>query len=434
LRLFPVPAPNDNFADAHEITAAQFSDWVCIANATTEPGEPVSVRGAYNKSLWYNFVPSVSGLITILPGSGTPNWDLAVFSGTSLGALQEVNRFRWDFAQYAVRAGEPYHIRIQSNEEPANASEMRFQFNGPPANDQFAGATVLAGDKARFAVEMNAATAEAGEPGYSTNLHSAWWRWTPQSSGFASLGIPGLRPTISGNPFSNAMPIREIFTGASLGELSAIATIPLHDEVIGFPVEAGVTYFVRLSYLGQVFVSDPFEVWLSVGQFEIASPTENAVFLLPEVPRFKLAGSILTNSTPQADLVEQTTYNVLNSGVWMNTTNFGTASWPEFEFDATNLSTGRKRVFARVSSADGTMVYTPPIDFLLVNTLHFQLELFRTSEQPQYLSLRELSNEPVIVESSVDLKTWVVESFIQSNATVLIDPRNSRRFYRSTPR
>lgn len=439
LRLFPVPPLNDNFSNSREISGNQFSDWICVPCATTEPGEPVSMRGTYGKTLWYSFVPPANGIITIFPGSGIWNWDATIFTGSSLDSLQEIKRPVWDFSQYAVQAGQSYHIRIQSGVASPAASEIRFQFNIPPANDHFVTATKLSGDQTHFTAEMNATTSETDEPGYSSNRHSAWWRWTPQSSGFATLSIPGIRGKNNSSYYSYDIvpwPIREIFRGDTLAELAFVPFAPLHDEVIGFPVEAGVTYSIRLSYLKPIFVPEIFEIQLNVGQLHFINPAFESVFLLPQLPLFQWASPILTNSTTQVELVEQVSFSVWDFGLWVNTASRGIAAWPDFTVTSTNFSSGHKRVFARAQSADGTIIYAPPIDFFLATTLPLRLELFRPPNQPQYFSLRELSDQRVGVESSTDLKNWVTESFIQQGSTVLIEPQpgNSRRFYRSTLR
>lgn len=437
LRLFPVPALNDSFANSKQISGSQFADWICISCATTEPGEPVSMRGSYGKTLWYSFVPPTNGLVTLSRGSGVWNWDSTLFTGASLSSLLEIKRPSWDFSQYPVQAGERYHIRIQSYAESPDASEVRFNFNSPPVNDDFMAATTLSGDQARFTVEMNAATPEPGEPDYSTNRHSVWWRWTPQSSGFASLSIPAFRGTNDSTfSFVDLIPIREIFRGEVLTELAPVTTVPLHDEVIGFSVLTGVTYSIRLSYLKPFFAPEPFEVHLNVGNLEFISPASEAVFVLPEVPQFRWTSPILGNSTTQIELVEQTAFYLFDSGWLVSTALRGTAVWPDFAVTSAGFSPGLKRVFARVQLADGAAIYSPPLEFSVAQTLPLRLELFRSLNQPQYLSLRELSNQRVIVESSSDLRTWIPETFIQVDSTSLIDPQqvNSRRFFRSSLR
>jgi hypothetical protein len=435
LRLFPVPPLNDNFSNASAISGNQFSVWICVSSATTEPGEPVSIRGSYTKTLWYSFVPPTNGLFTVIAGAGTWNWDVTIFTGASLGSLHEIKRANSTVSQYPVQSGELYYIRIQSTIDSPEASEVSFQFNSPPVNDNFLAATALSGDQTHFTAEMNAATAELGEPGYSTNLQSVWWLWTPKSSGFASLSIPSVRTNNISYPTDGFIPTREVFRGDTLARLVPVACFPLHEEVIGFSVEAGASYSIRLSYssLFPVSVVAPFEVNLSVGQIEFISPTPNSVFVLPAAPQFQFVGPTLTNSTTEVELVEQTGFYMPASGVWEITENRGTAVWPDFTLAPTNFPLGRNRVFARAQTPDGTTIYSPPLDFFVLKTVPLRVELSRTLNQPQYLSLRELSNQPVIVESSSDLKTWVPETVIYQDSAALIDfERGSSRFYRST--
>ena len=56
---------NDDLADASDVTALPFVDDVDPVDATVEPGEPSCSTPADINTVWYQFTPSVSGMIRL---------------------------------------------------------------------------------------------------------------------------------------------------------------------------------------------------------------------------------------------------------------------------------------------------------------------------------------------------------------------------------
>ncbi|MCM2358193.1 MAG: S8 family serine peptidase [Geobacteraceae bacterium] len=86
---------------------------------------------------------------------------------------------------------------------------------GAPVNDQFAAATLLAGDSGAAASATANATKEAGEPFHAGNAGGAsvWWRWTPPFSGRAVIDTHG----------SGFDTLLAVYTGADVAALTQVA-------------------------------------------------------------------------------------------------------------------------------------------------------------------------------------------------------------------
>ena len=111
-----VPAPsNDDFAGAMAIASVPFSDTQSAAAATKEPAEPnpTCAPSPPSNSWWYAFTPSLTRSYQASLASGTWNTE-AVFTGTSLGDLTQVDCRSYGGASMAFRgvAGQTYYIQV----------------------------------------------------------------------------------------------------------------------------------------------------------------------------------------------------------------------------------------------------------------------------------------------------------------------------------
>ncbi|HEX7859399.1 MAG TPA: hypothetical protein VF773_03675 [Verrucomicrobiae bacterium] len=411
LVLIPTPPPNDNFADAQLISSNHFVTWVCESCATVEPAEPPTYElGA--KTLWFKFIAPASGLADF-SGFG---WWLSVFSGEQLHSLQHVTNSS-SMTQRYFAAGQTYYIRLESGTEFPRPAKFIFQFREQPANDTFATAAILQGDHVQFFADTTAATSELGEPDDFRRPRSLWWKFTPATTGYAALRIP-VRPELPDNFFPNhpRLPIRSIFTGDSLTNLSAAPTNSLLDDVTLFPVEAGQSYFICISEFGHAFLTDPFHIFIDVAQLAITSPAHHSVFSLPDFPEFRFAGPLLTNPTTRIEIIEQISYTISPIGYLWNTRSHGIADSPNFTLPGSNIPPSTHRVFAKAISADGHIAYSPPIDFQVIYTATAPRLII--SQNPNNITIEswQRDDQTVILESTTDLTNWNQQATFFSNS------------------
>jgi hypothetical protein len=211
--------PNDAFA-AREVLAGALPVEATGSNveATSEAGETIS--GTYGHTVWFEWEAPADGWFTV----GTCDSDFAaaveIFTGTELEHLTQVakglaaegpdcgNRSQYTFrATAAVK----YVIRVDGAVIPVpegppppveGTFHLRIEATPPPANDDFAAATLL--DAAvseepggnRFYGLLTrgynwTATVEPGEFPYGTNTGaSVWYRWTPPETATYRLSGP----------------------------------------------------------------------------------------------------------------------------------------------------------------------------------------------------------------------------------------------------
>ena len=122
-----------------------------------------------------------------------------------------------------------------------------------PANNDFANATAItfSGASTQVTGTNVAATKETGEPNHAgnTKVHSVWWKWTPASSGTATLTTLG----------SNFDTVLAVYTGSAVSSLTQVAanddveeatSTPnpkrIRTSTVSFSVSAGTTYFIAV--------------------------------------------------------------------------------------------------------------------------------------------------------------------------------------------
>ena len=120
----------------------------------------------------------------------------------------------------------------------------------PPANDNFANATVisLVSSPMQFTgsnIYPNAATKEAGEPSHAGNQggHSVWWKWTAPGTGPVTFDTRG-------SLFDTTM---AVYTGSAVNALTLVgqnddesATPHINTSLVSFTATAGTTYYLAV--------------------------------------------------------------------------------------------------------------------------------------------------------------------------------------------
>lgn len=152
----------------------------------------------------------------------------------------------------------------------------------PPANDDFANAESLTGNRGTTFFDLTDATAQASEPmNVGTDERTIWFSYTPAASGFASFAICDSAPEyeIDGSNLT-------VFTGSTLAALSVDSQSSggcpdgqVNASIVGMGVSAGTTYSVQL---GSTALSENVGGTL-VYDFNEALPTNDDFDLAQEI-------------------------------------------------------------------------------------------------------------------------------------------------------
>ncbi len=190
---------NDSFASAVPLvmsdgTAALTTNNIC---ATKEAGEPDHAENSGGKSVWFKFTPTATKVIRVNTTDNVFDTLLAVYTGSSVNALQLVgynDNGREDPAfggastvDLMMTAGTTYYIAVDGLRSGAITEEGNFKIAlleyDAPDNDNFSSSYnlgysfrgALAGTNFNASIEANEPTAYTGA---NPNGKSVWYRWT----------------------------------------------------------------------------------------------------------------------------------------------------------------------------------------------------------------------------------------------------------------
>ncbi len=244
-----VSLSNDAFATATVIGALPFSDVVDISAATTEAGEPLSScsgGSSSQRTVWYSFTPAVTAVVRASVNAGFSTV-VGVYTG-GLGGLAEItcrSPFVVRDATFLAQAGTTYHIQVDGMFNQTGVVELRLEVVPPPANDLFVNATAIAALPFSDALDLTAATNEAGEPTtpscaapYGGIGSSAWYRFTPAETG-----------SISANAFNSGFSTVVVaYTGTSVTGLTEVGCGVFGNRST-FRALANTTYYFQVGGL-----------------------------------------------------------------------------------------------------------------------------------------------------------------------------------------
>lgn len=238
LRWESVSTPaNDDLANAQALTLPTTIADVTTRNSTEESGEALnSVVGANSQSRWYKFTAAVTGkhrifvakddamrdgiadntgiqvysemrgtIGTVSGGVFTPLAGIVGLSSLNVQPPGSSSRVGWSFYPDLV-SGTEYYLRLASgwsqkytgnpyqfNKQTVLVDDVVIEAISPPANDNFANATVLnpAGGTLTNLTTRDA-TQESGEdlPSTTGEVQSVWFKFTPSTTGIYRFKIP----------------------------------------------------------------------------------------------------------------------------------------------------------------------------------------------------------------------------------------------------
>jgi hypothetical protein len=246
---------NDDFAAALPVTTtfAQVTGWNGFA--TAEIGEPAHAGVAGGRSLWWTWTPGVGGTCVVRT-TGAMDTLLGIYTGTSVGALTPVASNDDDGAlvssraTFTANASTTYAIAVDG--KAGATGSIALTLACPPANDDFANATVLSGFGGSITTTNDAATAQASEPQHANVAGgtSLWYAYTPAWSGtFTATTSATSVDTLLG-----------VYVGPGLGGLVPLAANDDDGAAttsrVSLAMTAGNTYWIAVD--GKAGASGPF--------------------------------------------------------------------------------------------------------------------------------------------------------------------------------
>lgn len=233
------PPPNDDFANATELVGDSAASLGTTEGATAEQGEPQHAGASQGTSVWYRWLASRSGLVSVSCGSNFETV-LAVYTGSAVSGLSEVGSGQAGLQcagpdlLFRASAGVEYRIAVDGAPEGGggefvveltNTSEV-------PANDDFAHPTpIQIGASYANGGTTEGAGREPGEPAHAGSPvgSSVWFTWTAKQSGPAQV-LPchgGFHPVV------------EVYTGSSMASLTPVGAPTPFPEAPTSPTSPG---------------------------------------------------------------------------------------------------------------------------------------------------------------------------------------------------
>ena len=190
------PPANDDFADARELVTG-----VAVAGdtteATSEEGEPVhSTWVAPNRTVWFRWTAQASGLARVSACGSAFDTVVAVYGGSALPGIYATRLANNDdgcgsssasMVHVRVTAGTTYRIVLDGWSSGDGGpyqlvAELPGDPGAPPANDEVAAATALAG-MAVHATGTNVGATSGWNQWPSRATQLVWWHWTSPVDG-----------------------------------------------------------------------------------------------------------------------------------------------------------------------------------------------------------------------------------------------------------
>jgi PKD repeat protein len=190
--LVAIPSPpNDNFADATNISTLPFSDALDITAASLEPGEPMPscAAGVTANTAWYAYTPSADGSVS----ADKDTWFssvVAAYTGTSLANLTEVGCRGGGSLTFHAAAGTTYYFQVGGVYGWTGSLTFRLEVTPPPvASFWFNPSDPSVFDDVRFNDNSN----DPGNAGFVS------WKWLFGDGATSTESSPTHRYAADGN-------------------------------------------------------------------------------------------------------------------------------------------------------------------------------------------------------------------------------------------
>jgi hypothetical protein len=218
-----LPPSNDNFAGAIALTGMPVSAVGSNVAATAQASEPDHAGEPATASVWWSWRAPSGGPVEINTFGSDFDTLLAVYTGTTVGALgavaanDEAGGGSQSQVRFAAQSNALYRIAVDGFFGEQGSILLNIVPGvAPPPNDNFANAVALAGLPVSAAGSNVAATGQTGEPDHAGDLAdgSVWWRWTSPLSGLVQIDTYG----------SGLDTLLGVYTGTAVNALGEIAS------------------------------------------------------------------------------------------------------------------------------------------------------------------------------------------------------------------
>jgi hypothetical protein len=230
------PPENDDFADARALEGFSPSAFGSTRGATREAGEPDHAGEGGDASVWYRWTARQTGVARVDICDSSFDSVLAVYTGTVLSGLNEVESGYRCRMVFQATSGTSYEIAVDG-EGPNSVGTFALGIDvlQPPDNDDFANAQVLSGTTFSVPGDTGGATHEAGEPSPPGDHGpgSVWFAWTAPASGAAVINMCE----------SDLFPAVGVYTGSAVGSLTLVKA---GDCYLAFDAVASTTYMIAV--------------------------------------------------------------------------------------------------------------------------------------------------------------------------------------------
>jgi hypothetical protein len=237
--------PNNSFTASTLLTGGTAATNGRNFSATKEGGEPSHAGNAGGKSVWYRWVATATGPVTVSTAGSNFDTLLGVYTGstvsglTALASNDDDGAFTTSRLTFAAVSGTTYRIAVDGKGGVAGSIEIAIN---PGTNDHFANAFTLAGSSGNTSGSNRGATAEAGEPSHAGGpaANSIWYAWNATLTGDAAFSTEG-------STFDARL---AVYSGASLAALTPVASavgaglnVP---ATVNFHINSGTRYYIAV--------------------------------------------------------------------------------------------------------------------------------------------------------------------------------------------
>ncbi len=243
---FGAEPSNDNFASARLLSgnSGVVTGTNLEATLQFESDEPDHGGDGAGQSVWYRWTAPSSALYSFSTEGSDFDTVLAIYTGSTFATLSEVDSAHGEIfygvpARVYFRAviGTTYRIAVDGWYADTNwegAIRLSWAIVLPPANDNFANATVLSARNGTISVSNREGSKEPGEAGLLSDA-SVWYRYTAVESGYLTV--------LEDQTTTQIIPAISVYSGATLDSL---VPIPLDTNRGAYRVVAGTTYSIML--------------------------------------------------------------------------------------------------------------------------------------------------------------------------------------------
>ena len=232
------PPENDSFVSSQLIASAAGEAPVDLLRASREPGE--RLVAADSRTVWFTWEAPTKGIYRFRLQSVQSHYlvdaHLTAFTGDTLVNLDVAATKVGHEISFPAQAGTVYRLRVAVDDEwrlpPVLLTWERADLR--PANDDFAYAQMIEGDRGSLESSNEGATLESAEF-MGGAAATVWYQWTAPADGWWRFHAAGPRMSV------------HVFVGEQIGELRLVSTPRWSRNTRRFPAKRGETYRIAVA-------------------------------------------------------------------------------------------------------------------------------------------------------------------------------------------